>query len=184
MKSICICSIKTGLKLNGLFLIAIILLSLSLISCTIIEDAIYNITVGEDWEYDFQDGCDISSISDIMNILKEITPKEDEGDYWQTPEQTLERKTGDCEDYAILFMYLAYKYLNRNSSLIEIQYNGHEDAHAVVRMKDSGAWVDPTIQKYNQPEIFTSIDKLITYWNYGKTMWLSEKHKGISEWKF
>jgi len=69
-------------------------------------------------------------------------------------------------------------------TLIEIQYNGHEDAHAVVRMKDSGAWVDPTIQKYNQPEIFTSIDKLITYWNYGKTMWLSEKHKGISEWKF
>jgi hypothetical protein len=30
-------------------------------------------------------------------------------DEWQTPEQTLDMRKGDCEDYCILFMYLAFE---------------------------------------------------------------------------
>ena len=30
-------------------------------------------------------------------------------DYWQAPKETLERNSGDCEDFAILFSAFAYK---------------------------------------------------------------------------
>jgi hypothetical protein len=31
-----------------------------------------------------------------------LTYKPDSGDYWQSPEESLKYRTGDCEDYAIL----------------------------------------------------------------------------------
>lgn len=42
---------------------------------------------------------DISVINDFWN--NSITFKDDEIDYWQTPQETWDKKTGDCEDFAI-----------------------------------------------------------------------------------
>jgi hypothetical protein len=38
----------------------------------------------------------------IVWMRRNITYKRDDVDYWQSPEETLSLKTGDCEDYAIL----------------------------------------------------------------------------------
>ena len=43
----------------------------------------------------------ITSINKLYIFIQAFTRKEDVKDYWQTPEQTLNRKTFDCEDMAI-----------------------------------------------------------------------------------
>jgi hypothetical protein len=42
-------------------------------------------------------------------IENNITYVEDEEDFWQTPEETLTRGAGDCEDMSILFLDMLYK---------------------------------------------------------------------------
>ena len=47
------------------------------------------------------DSADLAKANETVNRL--ITYLEEpEGDYWQQPAETLELKTGDCEDFAIL----------------------------------------------------------------------------------
>lgn len=56
-------------------------------------------------------------------------------DYWQTPEETLELGTGDCEDRTLLFMYLCNKHLGKKPELLVWRYlnfnaNGSPAGHA------------------------------------------------------
>lgn len=44
---------------------------------------------------------DITSVNKLDIFIQTLTRKEDIKDYWQTPEQTLNRGTFDCEDMAI-----------------------------------------------------------------------------------
>ena len=58
-------------------------------------------------------------------------------DYWQSPTQTLNILTGDCEDYAILFMFLMKINFNMELYLIildmgYVKEDGSEAYHAVV----------------------------------------------------
>ena len=43
----------------------------------------------------------ITSVNKLYTSIQAFTRKEDVKDYWQTPKQTLNRKTFDCEDMAI-----------------------------------------------------------------------------------
>lgn len=43
---------------------------------------------------------EISKVNSLVN--SQVTYVSDKGDYWQTPEETLRLRTGDCEDYVIL----------------------------------------------------------------------------------
>ena len=63
----------------------------------------------------FSDTVDPAVFDDILNVNQigdwihwEIEFVADDGDYWQSPSETLRLGTGDCEDMAILHMYIAY----------------------------------------------------------------------------
>lgn len=60
-------------------------------------------------------------------------------EYWQTPEEVLENKKGDCEDYVILWMYICNLRLGIQPSM-EIYYydlpDGSKSWHAVGRYLD------------------------------------------------
>ncbi len=47
-------------------------------------------------------------------------------DYWQSPEQTLKFRTGDCEDYAILY-YVCMKKLNIPATVAIVKYLGKKN---------------------------------------------------------
>jgi transglutaminase-like putative cysteine protease len=66
-------------------------------------------------------------------------------DYWQFPEETLELRTGDCEDKAILLMAIII-HQGLGDPLLILGANSRYEAHAWVEVGD-GAW-DPT----NYPE--------------------------------
>ena len=46
----------------------------------------------------------IETLHQIVEFIKPFKSKKDVGDYWQSPSETYERKTYDCEDMAIMVM--------------------------------------------------------------------------------
>lgn len=60
----------------------------------------------------------------------------DEEEYWQTPEETVKLKTGDCEDFAILAMHVLRSLGYRDVHLVVIAYKNEDVAHAVCVFKE------------------------------------------------
>jgi hypothetical protein len=67
------------------------------------------------------------------------------GDSWANPEETLERKKGDCEDFAILARAVL-KVLGYQSKIIVLQLN-QQAAHAICLFQVNGyyCWFDNAI---------------------------------------
>jgi len=166
------------MKKIGLILIVMIFV-LSFMSCAIINTAGYL----EDWDYDFDDGLSFSSVDEAFDFVYSIPYKYDSvmltNDYWQTPEETLIRWSGDCEDHAILFMYLIHKYCGiEKPCLIALENNKTGIGHAVVRLKNTGQYYDPTTGLLDA-DVMENMTVIYTY-NYGETMYSAEnKHNVI-----
>jgi transglutaminase/protease-like cytokinesis protein 3 len=58
-------------------------------------------TVNKNQKYTLKDVLQLH-----LKVKNEIPYKAEQGDYWQTPTETLKLKNGDCEDKAILLQYL------------------------------------------------------------------------------
>jgi hypothetical protein len=87
-------------------------------------------------------------------------------DYWQTPEQLLANRKGDCEDVCILFLYLVHKYHSVNGYLLG-QISG-TDAHMTV--------VVANLQYFRL--LFYWSPKPYRTWSYGQAMWIAENTHG------
>lgn len=72
---------------------------------------------------------DIISVNELYIFIQSFTRKEDVKDYWQTPEQTLNRKTYDCEDMAIFCQDVLVRIIGIEA--VVIIYAGSGSAHAV-----------------------------------------------------
>jgi len=69
-----------------------------------------------------------------------------QGDYWQLPSETLELKTGDCEDYAILLcsLYRAAGY-DAESAFVILGYSdkgGHAWVRIYAQVLGIGTWIN------------------------------------------
>jgi hypothetical protein len=107
---------------------------------SIIDEMNYNNIDGmELYNGDFSD---IGEPKDIARwIAKNIGYKYDNGDYWQSPKETMNRGTGDCEDMAILYINILYVKFGIKSDLALIQESrqvveGGKYNHAVVSLPD------------------------------------------------
>lgn len=93
------------------------------------------------------------SLNEIYDYLNaHITYKSDEWEYWQAPQDTIDKGTGDCEDYAIFIAYFADRDLNASVTLCVIE-TGLTDKHMIVRI--NGVYHDSTsryVYRY-EPEI-------------------------------
>ena len=64
-------------------------------------------------------------------------------DYWQTPEETLSYRTGDCEDFSILLCSLLRAYgIGAERVYAALGINGEEDGHAflIEDWNNDGEW--------------------------------------------
>jgi hypothetical protein len=92
---------------------------------------------------------DINNLEDLTIWIHNNIKYKSDGkfDYWQTPEETMRLKTGDCEDMCILFQDIAKKKLNiivyvlALSDKINIMFG-----HSIIIYQDMG--YDPTIGKF------------------------------------
>jgi hypothetical protein len=79
----------------------------------------------------------LSSIEEVfIYVNTHVSYKTDEGwDDWQTPQTTLDRGTGDCEDFAILTDFLLNYYVGvRNVELAMLVKDDGKVAHMVIKM--------------------------------------------------
>lgn len=74
--------------------------------------------------------------------------KYDTDDYWQSPFESISLGTGDCEDYAILFLNILYYNYNIKGNIILVNHQsrsvvaGGRINHCVVELPD-GRQIDP-----------------------------------------
>lgn len=78
---------------------------------------------------------DLVSVSKLHLFIQSFTRKEDVKDYWQTPEQTLNRKTYDCEDMAIFCQDVLVRIMGITA--VVIIYASSKSAHAVCVFPNS-----------------------------------------------
>jgi len=74
------------------------------------------------------------SISDW--VLTNIKYTKDIVDEWQNPGETIDLMAGDCEDRAILFLYLVNKYLGEKADLQGIHFINSEINHMTAIIDD------------------------------------------------
>lgn len=91
-------------------------------------------------------------------------------EYFQNPQETYDKRAGDCEDWCILAMYMIKNELGLYPNLIIAQrIDDHRYGHAWIEV--DGIWYDP--QKYHPKldklEMLTEY-RIHTIWNYSDTM--------------
>lgn len=89
------------------------------------------------------------NLDEIFNEVNSFTYVSDKqshnmDDYWQSPRETQERKTGDCEDFCIFVMYHA-KNLTIPSELLVIQKENSQ--HAIISL--NGCLYEYNGERYN-----------------------------------
>jgi hypothetical protein len=164
--------------------IIFILLSISLIlSCELIstcekDDPLKNVQVGKMDNYSFDNDIAINHPNDAMYYLyTNITNKDESKDYWQLPEETYQLKTGDCEDFCILFMFLLKTKLNLDTNLIMIKNSRTGAVHTVVYPLYLGGenWYYETVNNF----IFKNLSEVSPNWYslysipYEETIWMT-----------
>lgn len=94
------------------------------------------------WNAKFDSLCDINSWV-YSNIEYKVDSDDIFYDFWQYPYETIQKRTGDCEDQAILFQALAKKKLGKDVVLLWIYTKDFMYCHMVVLYDDTV--YDPTI---------------------------------------
>ena len=92
---------------------------------------------GEVWDFQFDHNITAENLWEAYSwVVNNVVYKEDvEGNYWQSPEETYNLRTGDCEDLSIMFMYLACSCIGCKPELCIVNTLGMQ-GHAVVKIDD------------------------------------------------
>ena len=107
-------------------------------------------------------GCDIPSAGNTVEEIvywvylniEYVADTDENGHSFQTPQQTLGLRTGDCEDFAILTIWIIEESLGIDAEFVgvwvptyigRIKNDGQGTLHALVEA--GGYWHDPTINR-------------------------------------
>jgi len=127
----------------------------------------------EIWDYSFDDGLSIESIEDAFSYCRDnIMYSQINEAEWQLPHETIEKGRGDCEDFALLFMYLVYKYRETDAvylvRLDMVNAPGHP--HFIAQV--DGTFYDPTAG-YGFEYKLNPIWKITDIHNYGHSIFIA-----------
>lgn len=125
---------------------------------------------GQLWDYwfDFPYANEITDApSAYLWVALNTIYQEDSKDEWKTPEQTYMDRGGDCEDVALLMMYLCYQYAHQTPTLIEI--DRIDKIHMIVEV--DGIVYDPkgSIRGNIQDLEY----RILNSYTYGEAMYLA-----------
>lgn len=104
---------------------------------------------------------DVTTIEKLDTFLDRIQAKSDVSDHWQTPEETLNRGTGDCEDYARLAIDILVRIIKIDEARFVV-YNGYnrnnkKGAHVVCVFPYQGK-----LATFSGSQLLTGYDDYVT----------------------
>jgi hypothetical protein len=108
----------------------------------------------------------------FLNDFIEYTPDREVWNYknvWQLPETTWKLKTGDCEDKAILAMYVLYKFTGTKGNILRLKRKG--GGHAILSFihNEKELFIDADTV-YNDFSILSQTYEIKEYISYEETI--------------
>ena len=98
----------------------------------------------EDLQTNLNRNYKLNDMNNILNFKIELVNgwvngyikyKKDKEDKWQSVRETLNKKTGDCEDYGVILLVLTKLYLEIEGELWSIRNKKNGDNHIIVVFK-------------------------------------------------
>ena len=133
---------------NHIGLLAIVFTVLAVAVCIIVF-AFDGCKIEPIWEFDEIPDLGIQTVQDAMDwVSDEVRYVSDDihypaDEYWQSTAQTYMWRCGDCEDYAILALYLIHRDVGIDGKLVMGSYDGHGHGWVLV---DGHQWESQTAQ--------------------------------------
>lgn len=96
-------------------------------------------------------------------------------EYWQTPEEFLANKKGDCEDFALLSKALLNK-IGKKAFLVNVY--GHKFAHTVTVYEEDGVYnvIDGSkVKRFEAKSLEEVMTKIYPHWNEAAIVGMSKK---------
>ena len=90
-----------------------------------------------------------------------VTFLKDDGDHWQNPYETYNKKTGDCEDVAVLKMCWAYYSFGVKGEIYIVKQIPSNGYHAVFYY--DGYFYDWHLYKYEEYIKWNEVDDIYSY---------------------
>ena len=87
----------------------------------------------------------VKTVTELDYFLDRITYTSDKGDYWQTPEETLNRGKGDCDDFARLALDILVRIQKRK----DVRFVGYYGKDSKGKYSGHAVCVFPYNGKYN-----------------------------------
>lgn len=133
-----------------------------------------DIEIGTIENYDFENDIKVKTVGAAMSyVISNIKYKRDDPNYWQLPEETYKLKTGDCEDFAIMLMYIMDK-MNLYSELAVVNIIGTNVYHAMVYYPEKNVFIDATDDQFIGAEtVEMQRFKIIYSIPYDETIWMT-----------
>jgi len=154
----------------------IILIIISMIGCEFHNQEINDpsdIIVQNDYTYDFENDIDVPNLKMALSYARNIKYLRDKEnhDYWQTPEETYNLKTGDCEDFAIFLLYIVWTKLNIDDCYLVLINKDNKGCHAIVQI--DGTYYEPQIgyEVHNLTD-----DDILCKAHYTEVIWMTENY--------
>jgi hypothetical protein len=168
--------------MKKLIVVMVVLMGL-MTACDMEYGTAEEIEIGNVYDYDFENDIpEMKTVDDVRIYLFYYNSKLDFDswgvkEYWQTPEETYLLRTGDCEDFCILFSYILKKQFNYTTEINIISKNN--DFHAIVYISETQQYID-VILKY----IIDSIPNVIEHIPYSEAIWMTMNyHKLVGKYK-
>lgn len=176
---------------KSLILIVGLIFAMMMLACELQND----IEIGQITNYDFEGSEEIPEFETIVDAIRWVSRNmvyvSDEGDYWQTPEETFYRRNdenkmmGDCEDKVILLQYIIDIQFHIPSYMIIVQLPNEKGAHAMTYV-DNFYYEIPEGEGnliVSLPRLRDNI-KIIYTIPYSKVMWMTVNyHDGVGEYE-
>jgi hypothetical protein len=96
------------------------------------------IEIKQMYDYTFENEIEVKSLREALDYVSETIKYQLEKigfDYWKTPEETYSSKKGDCEDFSMLLLYIAWTMLDIDDCyLVKVNFDDEDTKHTIVRI--------------------------------------------------
>lgn len=113
------------------------------------------------YDYIREPSISFTSLEEIYEYVETLRYVPDAEEYWQAPQETINRGTGDCEDMAIFIIYFASRDLGMKVKLVGI-HKANGTNHALAKL-DNKYYEVYTMRTYDEESLDIYMEVSLNY---------------------